>query len=310
MVALVHRPLQHLLQRQPGLYRGLARERKRQQRQLHGNHSAIYRGQQSQPRAGQRQLRQSHRKVGESHKTAQHKAQAHMEQKPAQDRQRHRMAQPKGIQPLPVEGMAANGQVAIPERRVRRSRRNVLIHVAPVRHTAADKRHSKGVARQMLHRARMALRRRRRDNEDEARHHALQGRERVGLHLCRLLHTEQAIRRGREIPCQGHQARTAQEAESPRVVSDGTAADPARQQAGGIQGLRQGGEAEPALRSGVQRPHSPDRGHGRGPFEANDKAAAPNGQVGQEQRLPRPGVLRHRQHLPGRARHAERHLGV
>ena len=55
------------------------------------------------------------------------------------------------------------------------------------------------------------------------------------------------------------------------------------------------------------RPHRHDGGDGEGKGEADDRQTAPHGCLGQEQGIPRPGILRHGQYLPGTARHHEGH---
>ena len=188
VVALLQLTLQRLLQRCASLHKRLARQGKRQQGQLYRNYTPLPRGQQGQPHTGVGQLRQSHREEPENHQAAQHKEETRVDQEPAQDGQRHRMAEQEGIQPLHVESLDADGTLPIPQRRLRRSRRHLQLHEPALPDAARHLRQGTRLAGQVLHRAGMALRRRRRDAQHGARLHRLARAQRVGLHLRRLLY--------------------------------------------------------------------------------------------------------------------------
>ena len=113
VVALVQCEIQHILQRFARLYRRLAGERERQQGQLHGDVAPIHRGQQEEPRTGKGKLRPCDREMPEGDKAAQHQKAAGMEQVEEKDGKRHRMAEPQGIQPIPLEGVASDGPLAV-----------------------------------------------------------------------------------------------------------------------------------------------------------------------------------------------------
>ena len=301
-MARLQRPLQHILQRFAGIHRGQSGEGAGQQGQLHRVDSPVHRRQQAEPRPGQGQLRPRHREVGESHQATQHQDAPTMDKKPTEDTEGHRVAEPPRVQPLHLEGLAADGQVAVPERRVRRGCSHLQLYVAPVPYPARHQRTGKGLAGQELYGVGLAVRCRGRHQQAASRHHALPRRQGLGLHLCRLLHTQPALRGGPTLSAQSHQTREAAQAESPRVVPLRTVAGPAGTQGRSLRRLQAYHPSEPSLRTGVQCPHCPDGGDGpRGQECPSDgEAAEAHGCIGQQQRLSGPGVLCHRQHLAGR----------
>ena len=218
------------------------------------------------------------------------------------------MALAPRVQPVPLEGMDAHGPFAVLQGRVRRGGGYVQLHGTSLPDAARHLRQVESVARQVLHRGGMALRRRGRDTQHAARLYSLVGTQGVGLHLRRLLRAHGRIRESHPLPAQRHQTRDATQAARPRVVSHGTDAGGTGQQRGGYEGVQARGEAQPAVRTGVQRAHRHDGGDVCRSVEEDDRQTEAHGTLGQEQGLSRPGILRHRQHLSGAERlHAGYH---
>ena len=233
----------------------------------------------------------------EGDKAAQHQETTGMEQIAQEKRKRHRMAEQTRIQPVPLESMAADGTLTIHEGVVRRSGFHFRIHEPSVCHATRYLRQGKGLAGKMLRGTGLAIRRRRCDNQNKARLAELEGSERLGLHLRRLLYPNRQIPGGNTLSEKGNQTRGTPQAARPRMVSDGAAADRCRQQAGGIQGIQKRDKAATAIRTGIQCPHSHDGSDGNGKMEANGGQTETNGEKRQQQGISRPGVLCHRQHI-------------
>ena len=211
------------------------------------------------------------------------------------------------VQPVPLEGVVAHGTLAVLQGSVRRGSCHVQLHEPTVPDAASHLRQVESVARQVLHRGGLALRCRGRDTQYAARLHPLVGTQGVGLHLRRLLHTHGRIRKSYTPPAQRDKARDATQAARTRVVSHGTDAGSVGQQRGGDEGVQARDEAQPTLRAGVQRTHQHDGGDVRRTIEEDDWQTETHGTLGQEQGIPRPGVLRHWQHIPRTERHRTSH---
>ena len=306
-MAVVHSPLQHLLQRQAGLYQRFVREGEGQQGQLHRDAAREYREQQAEPAVGQGQLRTRRGEEREDHQAAQHQGKARMDQEPPQDRQGQGVALALGVQPLPVESMAAAGQVAVYEGRLRRGHRHLQLHEPTLPEPAPAELLSTCLADPELLGAGLDLRCRGHHPQHAPRLHTLPGSQRLGPDHGQLLREDQGLPAGPALRAQSHQARAPQDAESTPVVSHRTDGDRTGTPRPGLQSLPAGHRPEPALRDGVQRTHRPDRGHGQGQLEEDDWQTEAHGCQRQEQGLPGSGLLRHRQHLPDAQRHGAGH---
>ena len=215
LLASLHSEIQHLLQWHFGLHRWFGGKGERQQGQLHRDYPPLPRRQPLQRPVRRRQFRPCHRKEPESHQVAQHQQAPRMDEEPSEDRTRHRVAQPQRIQPHDVESLDADGPLAVSQRCFRRSRRHLFLYEPSLPDPAHHLRQVPCLARQVLHPARVALRRRGRHPQHEPRLHRPPCRERMGLHLRRLLYPHWRIRESHPLPTQGDQARDAPEATRP-----------------------------------------------------------------------------------------------
>ena len=233
-----------------------------------------------------------------------------MGQEAAQDPTRPRMALPTRVQPLLVACMDAYGTLAVLQGRLRRGCINLRLYVAALSHAACHIRQGARLACQVLHRGGVELRCRGCDTCHKARLYTLGCTEGVGLYAHRLLSAHSRLCQRCPISAPRHTPRDATQAACTRMVHHGTDTDPARQQDGCHRCLSPCDKAESALRGGVQRTYSHDRGDVGLAVEQDDSPTQAHGGIRQEQGISRPGVLRHRQHLYGAPGYCKRHLGL
>ncbi len=203
------------------------------------------------------------------------------------------MAQPSRVQPHAVESVAADGTLAVSQGRLRRSGLHIFLHEPSVRHAAGNLRQGTRLVSKGLCGVGSDVRRGGCDTQNEPRLHPLERKERMELHLHRLLSSHRRIRQGHSLFARSDQARGAAQAESPRMVSARTTLRADRQHRRGLQVLQARFSPAPALRTAVQRPHRHDRGVGRRTLQAHGVEAQGYGTQRQQQGLSRPSVLRH-----------------
>ena len=110
------------------------------------------------------------------------------------------LPKPQGVQPLPQACLDADGQSAVPERRILGGRRHILVHHPLLRPRTRRCGRSPHLASPLLCRARVVLRRRRRHSAHGTRHYALTPRHRARPHDGRLLYPSGQTRRGAAPP--------------------------------------------------------------------------------------------------------------